>query len=96
VIRGAVEAHLAHQATEQAADRRLLRRSGEGIHAGNSGRRMIVRRNAIPGYTYGTEAVAHSPITMSDFELLKVTAMFTDEDLERRRVDVARVRRPTE
>jgi len=43
---------------------------------------MIMSRNAIPGYTYGTETVAHSPISMPDFELLKVTAMFTDEDVK--------------
>jgi hypothetical protein len=35
----------------------------------------------IPGYTYGTSAVPRSPITLQDFELLKQTALFTDDDV---------------
>ncbi|AFY77222.1 MAG: protogloblin ApPgb [Hydrococcus sp. C42_A2020_068] len=35
---------------------------------------------AIPGYTYGTETVAKSPISMEDFELIKKTVLFTEED----------------
>lgn len=34
----------------------------------------------IPGYTYGTETVARSPLSEEDFELLKRAVMFTDED----------------
>lgn len=36
--------------------------------------------NAIAGYTFGTEQTAHSPLTLSDLELLKQTVLFTDED----------------
>lgn len=36
--------------------------------------------NAIAGYTFGTEQVAHSPLTLNDLELLKQTVLFTDED----------------
>ena len=35
---------------------------------------------AIPGYTYGTEASAKSPLSMEDLELLKKSVLFTDED----------------
>lgn len=34
----------------------------------------------IPGYTYGTEAVAKSPVSLEDFDLLKKTVLFTEED----------------
>ncbi len=34
----------------------------------------------IPGYTYGQPQLAHSPVSLQDFELLKQTALFTDED----------------
>lgn len=36
----------------------------------------------IPGYTYGTDAVARSPVSLGDFELMKKTVLFGDEDLE--------------
>jgi hypothetical protein len=32
------------------------------------------------GYTYGTAAVAHSPLSIEDLELLKQTVLFTEED----------------
>lgn len=35
----------------------------------------------IPGYTYGTAAVAHSPVTSADFELMKKSVLFGDEDV---------------
>jgi len=35
-----------------------------------------------PGYTYGTPAVAKAPITLEEFEKMKQTVMFTDEDIE--------------
>lgn len=35
---------------------------------------------AIPGYTYGTSAVPHSPVSMEDFERLKQSVLFSDED----------------
>jgi hypothetical protein len=34
----------------------------------------------ITGYTYGTEAVAKSPVSREDLELLKKTVLFTEED----------------
>ncbi len=35
---------------------------------------------SIPGYTYGTEAVARSPVSEEELALLKRAVMFTDED----------------
>jgi hypothetical protein len=35
----------------------------------------------IPGYTYGTAAVARSPVTLADFELMKKSVLFGDEDV---------------
>ncbi|MGH8654043.1 MAG: protoglobin domain-containing protein [Gammaproteobacteria bacterium] len=35
----------------------------------------------IPGYTYGTSAVAKSPLSEQDFDLLKQSVLFTDEDV---------------
>jgi Protoglobin len=37
-------------------------------------------QQAIPGYTYGTSAVPHSPLSLEDFERLKQTVLFSDED----------------
>jgi hypothetical protein len=34
----------------------------------------------IPGYTYGTSAVPRSPVTLADFEQMKQTVLFGDED----------------
>jgi len=36
----------------------------------------------IPGYTYGTSTVAHSPVTLGDFELMKKSVLFGDEDVK--------------
>lgn len=36
---------------------------------------------AIPGYTYGTDAVAKSPITLAEWEQLKQSALFSEEDI---------------
>jgi hypothetical protein len=35
---------------------------------------------SIPGYTYGTAAVSRSPVTLADFELMKKSVLFGDED----------------
>jgi hypothetical protein len=35
----------------------------------------------IPGYSYGTTAVTHSPVTLADFELMKKSALFGDDDV---------------
>lgn len=34
----------------------------------------------IPGYTFGTSAVATSPVTLEDFEQMKASVLFSDED----------------
>lgn len=36
----------------------------------------------ISGYTYGTDAVARSPVTLADFELIKKSVLFSDEDVQ--------------
>jgi len=35
----------------------------------------------IPGYTYSSGAVARSPVTLGDFELMKMSVLFGDEDV---------------
>lgn len=37
--------------------------------------------SGIPGYTYGTDKVAKSPLTMKDLDALKRSMLFTDEDI---------------
>jgi hypothetical protein len=37
---------------------------------------------AIPGYTYGTSQVKASPVTLADFELMKKSVLFGDEDVK--------------
>ncbi|MDR7418859.1 MAG: protoglobin domain-containing protein [Armatimonadota bacterium] len=36
----------------------------------------------IPGYTVGSDAVARSPVTPADFELMKKSVLFSDEDVK--------------
>jgi hypothetical protein len=36
---------------------------------------------SIPGYTYGTAALARSPVTPAELELMKKTVLFGDEDV---------------
>ena len=36
----------------------------------------------IPGYTYGTGAVAQSPVTLADFERMQKSALFGEEDVK--------------
>jgi Protoglobin len=38
-------------------------------------------QNDIPGYTYGTAAVARSPLGLQELELLKATLLLGDDDL---------------
>jgi hypothetical protein len=38
--------------------------------------------HAIPGYTFGTSALARSPVTLGDFELMKKSILFDDEDVK--------------
>ncbi|MEJ5368088.1 MAG: protoglobin domain-containing protein [Bryobacteraceae bacterium] len=35
----------------------------------------------IPGYDFGSAALARSPVSLEEFELLKKTVLFTDEDV---------------
>ena len=35
----------------------------------------------VSGYTFGTNAVARSPVTRDDFELMKKSVLFSDEDV---------------
>ncbi|MBI1297295.1 protogloblin ApPgb [bacterium] len=35
----------------------------------------------IPGYTYGTDQVSRSPVTLADFELMKKSVLFGDADV---------------
>lgn len=37
---------------------------------------------AIPGYTYGTAAVPRAPMSRDEFELLKKTVLFTNDDVK--------------
>lgn len=37
--------------------------------------------SSIPGYTFGTSAVPPSPISLADFDLMKKTALFGDDDV---------------
>lgn len=37
---------------------------------------------AIPGYTYGTSDVARSAVTLADFEKMRQSALFGDEDVK--------------
>jgi Protoglobin len=39
-----------------------------------------MNQQAIPGYTYGTSAVPRSPMSLEDFERLKQSVLFSDED----------------
>lgn len=36
---------------------------------------------SIPGYTYGTSAVARSPVSLADFETMKKSVLFGDDDV---------------
>jgi hypothetical protein len=36
----------------------------------------------IPGYTFGTDRVAASPVTLGEFELMKKSVLFGDEDVK--------------
>ena len=38
--------------------------------------------NHIPGYTYGTSALATSPVTLADFEQMKASALFGEDDVK--------------
>ncbi len=38
--------------------------------------------SSIPGYTYGTAAVARSPVTLDEFEMMKKSVLFGDDDVK--------------
>lgn len=46
-------------------------------------------QTTIPGYTFGTAAVPRSPLTIEEFELLKRTVLFGDEDVRYLRISRA-------
>lgn len=37
---------------------------------------------SVPGYSYGTSAVATSPVSLSDFEQMKATVLFGEDDVK--------------
>lgn len=41
---------------------------------------LVMNDKEIPGYTYRAGAVAKSPVSREDFDLLKKTVIFTEED----------------
>jgi hypothetical protein len=46
----------------------------------------VQTQGSILGYTYGERTVLHSPVTLADFELLKQTVLFGNEDIEKLRL----------
>lgn len=42
----------------------------------------MAQTTSIPGYTYGTAAVSRSPVSPADFELMKQSVLFTDDDVK--------------
>ena len=40
-----------------------------------------MKNSAIPGYAYGKSSVPHSPVSVAEFELMKQTALFGDDDV---------------
>jgi hypothetical protein len=40
-----------------------------------------VSQTNIPGYTFGTDAVAHSPVSLGELELLRATLLLGEDDL---------------
>jgi hypothetical protein len=45
----------------------------------------VAEQVKIPGYIYGAPNVQRSPVTLADFELLKKTVLFGDEDINQLR-----------
>lgn len=50
----------------------------------------------IPGYTYGTSSVARSPVTLEDFEQMKASVLFGEEDVKYLRMSLEVVRNEVE
>jgi hypothetical protein len=50
----------------------------------------------IPGYTYGQAQLPRSPVSMKDFDLLKETVLFTDEDVRYLRMSLDVVKDQTD
>jgi hypothetical protein len=42
----------------------------------------MTKQTNIPGYTFDTDAVPRSPVTLADFELMKKSALFGDDDIK--------------
>ncbi len=41
-----------------------------------------MNHSSIPGYTYGSDDIPHSPLSIDEFDLLKKTVLFADEDIK--------------
>ncbi len=50
----------------------------------------------IPGYTYGSDALPRSPISLEEFDLLKRTVLFGDDDVRHLRVSLEILRDQTD
>lgn len=53
---------------------------GLGGPGGEKGAVMNEERGGTPGYDYGAQQIARSPLTLEDLELLEQTVLFTEED----------------
>jgi Protoglobin len=42
----------------------------------------VEQTTGIPGYTFGTDTIARSPVTLGDFELMKQSVLFGDDDVK--------------
>jgi Protoglobin len=42
----------------------------------------VEQTTGIPGYTFGTDTIARSPMTLGDFELMKQSVLFGDDDVK--------------
>jgi hypothetical protein len=42
---------------------------------------IMTDAGSVPGYSYGTDAVTRSPVTLADFERMKASVLFGDEDV---------------
>src|SRR5918999_6246722 len=50
------------------------------IYIEGSGGREVAPETAIPGYAYGSDEAARSPVSTEELDLLKQTVLFSDQD----------------
>ncbi len=55
-----------------------------------------MRAPRVPGYAFGTSAIPHAPITMDEFELMKKTALFGEDDVRYLRMSLPIVQEQVE